>query len=155
MKSLAICPVCRAPRNEKLTDNISPYRHLQLLLITLAICGLGYLIGGLPLALKLVIVYLPFWAVADYFHGIQMRKATQCPTCNFDPVLYRRDWKAARDQVEARLQKVVDDLRAQHLALIEKARAARGLNLGEIPSGQKQNPTLNPGLGPKPNDATL
>ncbi len=125
MKVIALCPVCRAPRRENLKDSIGSLKHFQIALITLAICGIGFLIDGFPLAAKCLLFYLPFWAVADFLHGIQMREATKCPACGFDPVLYKRDWKAARAEVEVRLQKIVDELRAQHEVVLDRTRKAQ------------------------------
>lgn len=110
-KSKYLCPVCRAPRNVELSDLLPATTHLRIGLITFAISGIGYLIGGPAVAWKLSVSYLPLWAGSEFFHWAKMREATKCLTCDFDPVLYQKNPMEARKRVEAKLGALAEDLK--------------------------------------------
>jgi hypothetical protein len=44
------------------------------------------------------------WSVAEFVHWARIRQAAKCGTCDFDPILYQKNWKAARARVENRLK---------------------------------------------------
>ncbi len=81
-------------------------------MLTAAISGLAYFFGGATLALKTLYSYLPLWALAEFAHGIHLREMTKCRVCGFDPILYKRDWKAARIKVELKLNALSANLKA-------------------------------------------
>lgn len=105
--------MCRAPREADLTDRISARAHLQIGLITVALCGFLYWSSGPETAFKSVLFYLPMWAGAEFVHWARMREATICQVCGFDPVLYQKNPLEARRIVEERLNRVVTDLKGQ------------------------------------------
>jgi len=57
---------------------------------------------------------------AEWIQWLRVRDALRCRTCHFDPMLYRRDWKAARKQVEIRMQKFSQDAQDQIRAEIQR-----------------------------------
>jgi hypothetical protein len=118
-----ICPVCRAPRKMGASNHLAWTTHAQILIVTAAVSGGAYFFSGLEIALKSVLVYLPLWAACEFVHGVRVRESARCDTCGFDPILYRQDWKAARAQVEERLNKVLGETKAALLKRAENERA--------------------------------
>jgi hypothetical protein len=119
-----LCPVCRSARETDLSDGLSWGTHFKITLTTIFVTGLLYFYDGLPLAWRGVLLYLPLWAGAEFIHWVRMREAAKCRTCDFDPVLYRRNPAEARRRVEAKLNVFVDDLKQQigaRRALYQKA----------------------------------
>lgn len=58
---------------------------------------------GIESASRVAFFYLPLWAFAEYLHGVRMRHSVKCEVCDFDPLLYKKDWRAARKIVEEKL----------------------------------------------------
>lgn len=58
---------------------------------------------GMESASRVAFFYLPLWAFAEYLHGVRMRHSVKCEVCDFDPLLYKKDWRAARKIVEEKL----------------------------------------------------
>jgi hypothetical protein len=116
-----LCPVCRAPRDVDLREHISLDAHLKIASTALALASLGYHFRGVLFAFKLTLfVYLPLWAISEFLHWARVRRDSRCPHCHFDPILYKKDWKAARVVVETRLMGI-----AQAREEERKARAER------------------------------
>ncbi|NCN26908.1 hypothetical protein GW915_04975 [bacterium] len=128
-----ICPVCRAHREVDLRDRISWNSHSKIL-ITIAFLSItAYLLRGPALAFKLTFLYLPIWAMIEFFHWSKVRNDSKCPHCFFDPILYQRDWKAARKIVEERLGSIK--------SVVEKERAIKVAQfLGKAPPTEEQGP---------------
>jgi hypothetical protein len=96
-------------------------------LTILALAAFCYLLKGWGLALRSLFFYLPLWASMEFAHWVRMRQATKCATCGFDPILYRKDWRAARRKVEERLGELAGQLQAraeEQKKLEMKARSA-------------------------------
>jgi hypothetical protein len=130
-----LCPVCRAPMKRDLKARISLLRHFQILLLTISLVGLAYLVIGPYAAMKASIVYLPIWAIFEFLHWVQMREALNCKVCDFDPMLYQRDWKRARARIEQKMTKVHDNLELEIKARIDRVKAARpSQTTREVPS---------------------
>jgi hypothetical protein len=85
--------------------------------------GLVYRFGSPEAALKSLVLYLPLWGIAEFFHGVRMREATKCTVCGFDPVLYRHDWWAARKIVEDRLNVTVGEMKVELQKKTDAAKA--------------------------------
>lgn len=77
--------------------------HLRLGAAVGIIAACTALLSGPGLAFKSLFLYLPLWAVGEFLQGKKARGLTRCQTCHFDPMLYARDWRAARKLVEAKL----------------------------------------------------
>lgn len=107
------CPVCRAPRKANFQDELPIRIHLRIAASVAVVSSISYLISGFELAWRTAFLYLPLWAVSEFMHWVRMREATKCQACGFDPILYKRDWRAARKQVENRLGDVVEELRVR------------------------------------------
>ena len=112
-----LCPVCRAPRKTELRDELSAQTHFKIASTTFAVSALSYLAGGWVYAWQALFLYLPLWAMAEFVHWVKMREAAKCKACGFDPILYKRDWKAARRKVEDRLNGVVAELKGKNSLL--------------------------------------
>lgn len=136
-----LCPVCRSPRKTELRDHISWHAHLQIALITFAASGVLYLWGGLSIAWRGVLFYLPQWAIAEFLHWARMREAAKCEACHFDPILYQKDPMAARRQVEAKLNIFVTDLK---MKLQQKSPNAKPENAAEAATPPAEEKKANP-----------
>ncbi len=146
MKTRFLCPVCSQPLNRELADHLSWSFHLRVGFGVLAICMVAYLFSGLDLAFKLVFLYLPVWAGAEFIQAAKTRKLAQCTVCDFDPLLYSKDWKAARSRVEQKLSGLSlerSTLIREHTAKMVQNRNASSL-LAQSPSDQRVAPTPNP-----------
>ncbi len=119
MSQTYLCPVCRAPMERELNGRLPFIRHVQMTLLTILISALAYLTMGPGVALKAAVLYLPLWALFEFLHWIQLRETLKCTACDFDPMLYQRDWKKARSQVEGRMTKIHDGLEAEIAARIQ------------------------------------
>jgi hypothetical protein len=108
-----LCPVCRAPRREDLRDDLTFETHFKMAFTILALAAFCYLLKGWGLAFRSLFFYLPLWAGMEFVHWVRVRQATKCAACGFDPILYRKDWRAARRKVEARLGELSTQLRAR------------------------------------------
>jgi hypothetical protein len=108
-----LCPVCRAPRKTQLKDDLPLSSHLKILSSVLALSSLSYLLGGWDLAWRACFLYLPFWAISEFIHWVKMREAAKCQACGFDPILYQKDWRAARHKIENRMGNVIEELKNQ------------------------------------------
>jgi len=105
-----ICPVCRSAIQDLPRSGLSVKAHLQIFLITGVLVGSIYLGMGPWSAAKAVLAYLPIWTIAEWVHWLRIREAARCRTCDFDPLLYRRDRKAARRRVEIKMQGLSEEL---------------------------------------------
>jgi hypothetical protein len=117
-----LCPVCRAPRKTNLKDELPFSAHLRIGVTVISVSSICYLVSGLELAGRTAFLYLPLWAVSEFVHWVKMREAAKCSACGFDPVLYQRDWRAARSRVENRLGDVAEELRLQGRYVPQKLR---------------------------------
>jgi hypothetical protein len=108
-----LCPVCRAPRYIELRDHIAFSAHVKIILVVGLLCGIAYILGGLVSAVRMGVFYFPLWGAAEFWLWLKLRKEAPCQVCSFDPLLYQRDWKAARLAVETRLQAVSDQMKAR------------------------------------------
>lgn len=106
-----LCPVCRAPRKAQLKDDLPLSTHVRILSAVAALSSLSYLVGGWDLTWRTAFLYLPLWAISEFIHWVKMREAAKCHACAFDPILYQRDWRAARHLIENRMSNVIDELR--------------------------------------------
>ncbi len=104
-----LCPVCRSPHELHRHAKISVLDHFRILLIVGMIAGVAYWLGGVSTALKSLVCYLPIWAAWELVHWALVREEMVCKVCGFDALLYLRDVKQARSQVESRLQTVQDE----------------------------------------------
>ena len=140
------CPVCRAPAQSALVDSLSFRSHLQVFSLTSLVSGVAYLFFGIEGAVKASFSYLPMWAIAEFIHWTQMRERTKCRACGFDPILYRKDWRKARAQVETKLQGVVDKLLNEQLKSQKtiKAEAKKNNDATALNSSNKAAPENRP-----------
>lgn len=99
-----LCPVCRTPIRKDVRNRPSIWFHLRLMFGLGILMGIAYLVDPGLWVLKFLPFYLPVWACAEFFHFLQLRVDLNCPTCDFDPVLYRHQWREARGKVEKKLK---------------------------------------------------
>ena len=99
--------------------------YVQLVLITMFICAATYFLLGPWAATKASLVFLPLWTLSEWVHWLKIREALRCRTCDFDPMLYRRDWRAARRQVEIKMQGLSEDMQARIRTEIKRIQEAR------------------------------
>jgi hypothetical protein len=101
--------------------------HFQIFLITGILVGIVYLTLGGWSASKAILAYLPLWTVAEWVHWLRIREAARCRTCDFDPLLYRRDRKAARRRVEIRMQGLSEEMQKRIYVEIERLQGQKSL----------------------------
>lgn len=94
-------------------------------MITIVLCAAVYLALGPWAALKATLGYLPLWTAAEWLHWLQLREALRCKVCDFDSMLYRRDWRAARRRVEIKMQGLSDEMQARIQKEITRIQNAR------------------------------
>jgi hypothetical protein len=133
-----LCPVCRAPFERELQGRLSGTTHLRLSVLTVALIAGSYFLFGLEASLKSAFFYFPLWGLTEFGHWVRMRDAAQCRVCDFDPMLYQRDWRAARSKIEVRMnrlsaevqERIYTQVRAMDASRTErlKASAARAEN---------------------------
>jgi hypothetical protein len=120
-----LCPVCRSTISKLPSAGLSFKTHFQIFLITGILAGIVYLTLGPWSAAKSLLTYLPLWTAAEWVHWLRIREAARCRTCDFDPLLYRRDWKAARRRVEMRMQGLSEELQQRIQSEIKRLNAQR------------------------------
>ena len=87
-----------------LKETLSFGLKFQLFILTLACCAVVFLLLGPWPAIKASPLYFVFLGIAELFHWSQMRQNVRCDVCDFDPILYKEDWRKARALVEAKMQ---------------------------------------------------
>lgn len=86
------CPLCQHHQTTNTIEKVRWWHHAQLLLLTLAISVLlSPWLGWAGLVL-----YPVFWAGFEFFYRLRKRQALVCESCGFDPFLYKRDSRVAR-----------------------------------------------------------
>jgi hypothetical protein len=114
-----LCPVCRAPFDRNLQSRLSGTTHLRLALITIALVAGTYALLGTEAAIKSAFFYIPLWGLTEFGHWVRMREAAQCRVCDFDPMLYQRDWRAARAKIETRMNKLSAEMQDRIYAQVK------------------------------------
>jgi hypothetical protein len=141
MPSRYICPVCRCPRDVHLSDALSLSFHLRLITFLSALALVLWVWGGWEQAAVSVFLYLPIWSLAEFLHWARVRQAAKCSQCDFDPILYRKDWKAARLRVETKLKSLersnIDRLQTESGNIRATAKSAAAIRTNE-----KNSPSL-------------
>lgn len=94
-------------------------------MITTVLCAAVYFALGPWAAVKATLAYLPLWTGAEWFHWLHLREALRCKTCDFDSMLYQRDWRAARRRVEIKMQGLSDEMQARIQKEIVRIQNAR------------------------------
>lgn len=107
-----ICPVCRSPKKANFQDKLPLMTHARIAVSLGVLIGSLMLAGAGPETLKLSLFYFPIWGLLELVHWMNQRQQTKCNTCNFDPFLYQRDWRAARSAVELKLSTVKSEIMA-------------------------------------------
>ncbi|MEO5668076.1 MAG: hypothetical protein ABIR96_08455 [Bdellovibrionota bacterium] len=120
-----LCPVCRSTMGNLPSSKLGLKAYVQILLITTVICAAVYFPLGPWAAARAALVFLPLWTAAEWVHWLKIREAFRCRTCDFDSMLYRRDWKAARRKVEIKMQGLSDELQARIKTEITRIQNAR------------------------------
>jgi hypothetical protein len=105
-----VCPVCRAPKKNKLQDALPMKTHMSIIIALVCIVGTMKALGAGDWSFKLGLLYFPLWGLAELVHWSKQRQQTKCRACGFDPFLYQRDWRAARSVVEGKLNKIKSDI---------------------------------------------
>lgn len=49
---------------------------------------------------KGLFMFIPVWAVFEFFYRLRARQSLICPHCGFDPYLYKHDVGLARKKIE-------------------------------------------------------
>jgi hypothetical protein len=120
-----LCPVCRSPLGALPASKLGLKAYVQLALITTLICAATYFLLGSWAATKASLVSLPLYMVAEWVHWLKLREALRCRTCDFDPMLYRRDWRAARRKVEVKMQGLSQEMQTRIRGEIKRIQDAR------------------------------
>jgi hypothetical protein len=87
--------------------------HVRIATSLVGLIGALLLGGAGPWAFRLAMLYLPIWAVLEFAHWAEQKAQTKCRTCDFDPFLYQKDWRAARVAVELRLNGIKSEMLAK------------------------------------------
>lgn len=112
-KQRYLCAVCRSKLPPLPDRHIGFSMHLKLLMTTaFFVMCVGLTMGGWA-AVKASIFHLPLVLIAEWFQWLKIRSALRCKTCDFDPMLYRSNWRMARKQVERKLRNHSDELQRQ------------------------------------------
>lgn len=100
-KNQVYCAFCKIPRSHY------AHRHIGWMNVLLAAVTalLAMYIAYGSFNPKVMVIFVVFLVAAELFTQIRWRLSTTCPHCGFDPVLYLRDHRLARDKVIARLKK--------------------------------------------------
>ena len=125
--------MCRAPRKMKFEDSLPLATHLKIFSFVASVSGIVYLISDWPLALRSLVAYLPIWALCEFVHWVRMREGAKCRVCDFDPVLYKKDWREARRRIEAKLGKMADGVKVRTDARATELRQSREKNTPNQP----------------------
>jgi hypothetical protein len=107
------------------SSKLSLKAYVQIILITTVICAGAYFALGPWAGVKASLSFLPLWTAAEWGHWLRIREALRCRVCDFDSMLYRRDWKAARRKVEIKMQGLSDEMQAQIRAEIKRIQDLR------------------------------
>ena len=107
------------------SSKLSLKAYVQLVLITTVLCAAVYFTLGPWAAVKASLSFLPLWTLAEWVHWLKIREAFRCRTCDFDSMLYRRDWRAARRKVEIKMQGLSTELQARIQKEITRIQDAR------------------------------
>lgn len=100
------CPLCACTRRVGGRPQPGGFKHIAQILITTAV----FMIVTWPwFAWKGVVVVLPLWAFFEVFYRLRIRAALSCPNCGFDPFLYLRDRRRARQEVERHWRKIFEE----------------------------------------------
>jgi len=91
------CPHCRSPRKIPYRPQPGGWKHFSQIGLT---AGFVTLLTWKWFDWKGIVVFLPIWAVFEFFYRSQVRAALSCPNCGFDPILYMVDTQKARDEIE-------------------------------------------------------
>jgi len=132
-----LCPVCRSPLHKALHGRLAGVTHLQIFLLTVAISGGLYFLQGWEGGVKGAFFYLPLWGLAEFIHWVSVRDAARCGTCDFDPMLYKRDWRAARQRVENRMNRLSGELQEK---IREKVRVMEDASNARAALAEKTSP---------------
>jgi len=93
----AYCPLCSKEINFRLPKRPTPRHVFQVAFTSLLAVWLLW-----PwLGIKGVVVFIPLWGAFEFIFRVLKRQQVVCTHCGFDPVLYKRDRKLARQKVEA------------------------------------------------------
>lgn len=90
-----VCPLCRSEQHTNTVHKIQLYHHLQIGLATVFFVIVFWSIMGV----KGAVSYFAFWAVFETVFRLRRRNSWICGDCGFDPFLYKRDPKLAREKV--------------------------------------------------------
>ena len=94
------CALCRSPRKIRYSRHLSLFNYFQILFLSLFISFILYPYIGWKGGVSLPLI----WIIFESLHKSLYRKELICPVCGFDPKLYRKNVKFAREKVEAFLQ---------------------------------------------------
>jgi hypothetical protein len=95
------CPICKSERRSFYWPSPRP-RHYAMVAVAGAV-----LAGGVwPwTGFKGLFLALPLWAAFEFIYRAKARQSLVCPSCGFDPYLYKHDVKLARKKVEQFFEK--------------------------------------------------
>lgn len=99
--------------------------HLRLSLLSLSLMGLAYVGLGPTAAAKAAFVYFPLWGLTEFVHWVKVREDARCRICDFDPLLYHRDWRAARMRIETRMNQLSKEMQERIQAKVRQLEAQR------------------------------
>jgi hypothetical protein len=120
-----LCPVCRSSTKAAPQTGLNFKSHLQILFITAFLVATTYYLIGPWGAAKATLAYLPIWTLAEWVHWLKVREALRCRVCDFDPMLYQRDWRMARKKIEIRMLKLSEELQERIQQRIVEIQAQR------------------------------
>ena len=132
-----LCAVCRSKLPQVPSRTLPLKTHIQIISATAAFVAVAGLAFGTWAAVKAALIYLPIIMLAEWVQWLRIREAVRCKTCHFDPMLYRRNWRAARKQVEAQMHVVSGELQVRIHNEIERISAHR-LSVKQTAAGKNK-----------------
>lgn len=133
-KQRFLCAVCRSKLPPLPQRHLGLAMHLKLLMTTgFLVMSVGLMMGTWA-GVKASLFHLPLVLIAEWFQWLKVRSALRCKTCDFDPMLYRSNWRMARKQVERKLRHHSEELQQHIRAEISRLDAQKSGVSGAVAS---------------------
>jgi rubredoxin len=94
------CPVCKIERRSFYWPSPRRKHYFALFILAFFMTSLVGFFFGPSSAAKSIFLILPIWALFEFFYRAKARQSLICPSCGFDPYLYKYDVQLAREKVK-------------------------------------------------------
>lgn len=98
------CPLCHYRQGTNSIEKMTLWNHLQLGALTLTVTLLFWDI----FQSKGLFLYFIFWGAFEFTYRLRKRDAVVCESCGFDPYLFVRDKKLARQALKKHWEKRIE-----------------------------------------------